>query len=122
MDLKVKEKQELKSNNIERMIFCSYIEDVGKQKPYGSMSWDGYEWVIDFDSKNETIKQFHSTNVLANRILTVKDYDLYIPLVYTQSKSLYVKGLTKEFCEKNKELLKNTPLLQDENGYLLNIK
>lgn len=119
MDLKIKENPVLNKDSIVKMIFTSYNETSKNCEPYGSMIWNGSEWIIDVDTKNETLSRFHSTNVLATRVLTLNDYDLYVPLVNTQSKSMYVRGLTKQFCEDNNELISKNPLLVDENGFLI---
>ena len=119
--MKLKKEQGLTDDDIIKMVFTSYDENVNKFEPYGSMIWNGSKWVIDVDSENKTLENYHSTNLLANKILTLDDYELYVPLVHAQSKLMFVKGITKKFYDDNQDLIKNNPLLKDGNGYLLSI-
>ena len=110
MDLKQKKERIISESDIIKMIFFDYDEQTEKLEPYGSMLWSGSYWDIDVDTENDTIKNFFSSGLLENRILTQDDYELYIPYVNLQSKQLVVKGITKKFYDENLENFKNNPL------------
>lgn len=113
MDFRQKRDNTLKDNDIVKMIFSEYNEKTGKLEPFGSMLWSGSYWDIDADTPVGTIKNFYSTGVLENTILTQKDYDLCVTHTNIQSRQVVVKGITKKFYEENFDKFKNNPLLID---------
>ena len=111
--MRFKKDIQITDKSIVKLVFCAFDEKTNSPKPYGSMIWENNSWVIDVDTPTKSIETFQSNIPLADRTLTLKDYDLCHALIQSQSSTCIIRGYTKEFCDKNADRIKENPLLDE---------